>query len=258
MIQVEGLVKSFGHTAVLQRIDLQVGTGEIVTIVGPNGAGKTTLLRILATLLKPTAGRVSINGLPLTPNDSQVRRLIGFVSHKPLIYDNLTVEENLRFYGRLYDVHPLQERVDMLLERVALEGRRHSLAGTLSRGMQQRLSVARSIIHDPALLLLDEPHTGLDQHATITLQELLRSSTQSRTVVMTTHNLEQGLQLCDRLVVLAQGRITFEAARASLTLDELQQAYWQHTAGQGTQGTIATPPSRPADTAPRTMGPEAG
>jgi len=245
MIRIEGLVKSFGYTAVLQGIDLQVRDGEIVTVVGPNGAGKTTLLRILATLLKPTAGRVSINGLPLTSSDSEVRRHIGFVSHHPLIYGNLTVEENLRFYGQLYDVCPLQDRVDMLLELVALDGRRHSLAGTLSRGMQQRLSVARSIIHDPAVLLLDEPHTGLDQHATIMLQELLRSSTQSRTVVMTTHNLEQGLQLCDRLVVLAHGRLVFETEKASLTVAELQQAYWQHTAGEGGQGAIAQESARP-------------
>jgi heme exporter protein A len=244
MIQIEGLTKSFGYTTVLQGIDLQVRDGEIVTIVGPNGAGKTTLLRILATLLKPTSGRVSINGFSLSSGD-QVRRHIGFVSDHPLIYDNLTVEENLRFYGQLYDVYPLQDRVDTLLELVALDRRRHSLAGTLSRGMQQRLSVARSIIHDPAVLLLDEPHTGLDQQAIIMLQELLRSSTQSRTVVMTTHNLEQGLQLCDRLVVLAQGRIVFETERAGVTLADLQRAYWQYTAVQGSQGPIAAGQGRP-------------
>ena len=157
MIHVESLVKSFGHTCALRSIDLEVAEGEFLTVVGPNGAGKTTLLRILATLLNPTSGRVRINGLDLSPGDSEVRRQIGFVSHQPLIYGNLTVEENLRFYARIYDVQPLDQRVDMLLDLVGLDGRRHSLARTLSRGMQQRLSVARGIIHEPRILLFDEP-----------------------------------------------------------------------------------------------------
>jgi heme exporter protein A len=237
MIHIEGLVKSFGHTYALRGVDLEVAEGEFLTIVGPNGAGKTTLLRILATLLKPTSGLVRINGLALSPGDTEVRRQMGFVSHQPLIYSDLTVEENLRFYGRIYDVHPLEERVDALLDLVGLDGRRHSLAGTLSRGMKQRLSVARSIIHQPSVMLLDEPYTGLDQQATRMLRGLLGAvSPASHTVIMTTHNLEHGLELCDRLVMLSRGRIVYEAQKGSLTLAELQEAYWRYAEGESGQG----------------------
>jgi len=237
MIHVESLVKSFGHTCALRSIDLEVAEGEFLTVVGPNGAGKTTLLRILATLLNPTSGRVCINGLDLSPGDAEVRRQIGFVSHQPLIYGNLTVEENLRFYARIYDVQPLDQRVDMLLDLVGLDGRRHSLARTLSRGMQQRLSVARGIIHEPRILLFDEPYTGLDQQATRMLHGLLQTvGFKSHTVVMTTHNLEQGLALCDRLVMLSRGSIVYESDKASLTLSELQEAYRQHAEDESGQG----------------------
>ena len=237
MIHVESLVKSFGHTYALRSIDLEVAEGEFLTVVGPNGAGKTTLLRILATLLNPTSGRVRINGFDLSPGDAEVRRQIGFVSHQPLIYGNLTVEENLRFYARIYDVHPPDQRVDMLLDLVGLDGRRHCLARTLSRGMQQRLSVARGIIHEPRILLFDEPYTGLDQQATRMLHGLLQSvGYKSLTVVMTTHNLEQGLALCDRLIMLSRGSIVYESDKASLTLSGLQEAYWQHAEDESRQG----------------------
>jgi len=237
MIHIEGLVKSFGHTYALRGVDLEVARGEFLTIVGPNGAGKTTLLRILATLLKPTSGLVRVNGLALAPGDTEIRRQIGFVSHHPLIYSNLTVEENLYFYGRLYDVHPLKERVDVLLDLVGLDGRRHSLAGTLSRGMQQRLSLARGIIHQPSIMLLDEPYTGLDQQATRMLRGLLQAvNSKSHTVVMTTHNLEHALELCDRLAILSRGQVVYQAEKGSLTVAELQEAYWRYTEGGNGQG----------------------
>lgn len=233
MIKIRGLVKSFGHTYALQGVDLEVAEGEFLTVVGPNGAGKTTLLRILATLLKPTKGLVRIDGLDLGSGGTEIRQRIGFVSHRPLLYGNLTVEENLRFYSRLYDVHPLEGRVEMLLNLVGLEGRRHDPARTLSQGMQHRLSIARAIIHDPSLLLLDEPYTGLDQQATEMLRQLLQEiSTGSHTVVMTTHNLERGVELCDRLAILAGGRIVHQAEKASLTLTNLRQAYWRHVEEQ--------------------------
>ena len=237
MIRVQALVKSFGHTYALRGIDLEVAEGEFLTILGPNGAGKTTLLRILATLLKPTSGLVHLNGFEVASGDAAIRRQIGFVSHQPLLYDNLTVEENLRFYGRIYDVDPLDNRVDTLLDLVGLDSRRHSLAATLSRGMRQRLSVARSVIHEPAIMLLDEPYTGLDQQAARMLPDLLRSvSPRARTVVMTTHNLEQGLELCDRLVILSRGRVAYQEKRAALTVPQLREAYWDHTQGKSGHG----------------------
>ena len=232
MIEIQGLTKSFGHIYALRGVDLQVAEGEFLTIVGPNGAGKTTFLRILATLLKPTRGFVRINGLDLAPADVEVRRQIGFVSHQPLIYSNLTVAENLRFYGRIYDVPELEQRVETLLSLVGLDGRTHSLARTLSRGMQQRLSVARSIIHEPSIMLLDEPYTGLDQQAARMLRRLLQTvSNKSHTVLMTTHNLEHALEPADRLVILSGGQIVFQAEAPTLSLAELREAYWQHTEG---------------------------
>jgi heme exporter protein A len=232
MIQIQALHKSFGPLSALRGIDLQVPDGQFLTIFGPNGAGKTTLLRILATLLRPTRGDVYLNGHPLTADDPEMRRQIGYLSDRPLIYPHLTAEENLYFFGRLYDVSPVHERVDSLLQAVGLQARRHSTAGTLSRGLQQRLSLARSLLHQPAILLLDEPFTGLDPQATAMLEDMLLSlRPRSQTVIMTIHNLEQGWALCDRLVILARGSVAFQAERTSLGLSDLREAYQQHTQG---------------------------
>jgi len=236
MIQIQDLVKSFGHSYALQGVDLEVSRGQFLTVVGPNGAGKTTLLRILATLLRPTSGLVHIDGLDLPSRSAEIRRRIGFVSHQSLTYGKLTVEENLTFYGRIYDIPAVEERVDTLLDLVGLQARRHDPARTLSRGMQQRLSIARAIIHQPSLMLLDEPYTGLDQQAADMLRQLLQTiAAESRTVVMTTHNLQRALEFCDTVAILAKGRIVYQAEVASLTLDDLRQAYW-HYVGNGSTG----------------------
>ena len=237
MIQVEGLVKSYGHTYALRNVNLEVRQGQFLTVVGPNGAGKTTLLRILATLLKPTGGLVRINGLDLASRSAEIRRHIGFVSHQSLTYPKLTIEENLTFYGKLYDVPAVEERVETLLHLVGLKARRHDPARTLSRGMQQRLSIARAIIHQPSLLLLDEPYTGLDQQAAEMLRQLLQTiTTEARTVVMTTHDLQRALDLCDKVAILAKGQIAYQTEDPSLTLEGLRQAYWHHTGGASARG----------------------
>ena len=233
MIQIQGLVKSFGHTYALHEINLNVAQGQFLAIVGPNGAGKTTLLRILATLLRPTSGHVNIDGLDLVSHSGEIRRRIGFVSHQSLTYGRLTVEENLRFYGRLYDVAELEERVDSLLHVVGLDARRQDPARTLSRGMQQRLSIARAIVHQPSLLLLDEPYTGLDQQAAEMFRRLLQTvNAESRTVVMTTHNLQRALELCDTVAILSSGRIVHETESEPLSADRLREIYWAY-AGNG-------------------------
>ena len=241
MIQIRGLVKSFGHTFALNEIDLDVAQGQFLAIVGPNGAGKTTLLRILTTLLRPTSGSVNIDGLDLASRGGDIRRRIGFVSHQSLTYGTLTVEENLRFYGRLYDVDGPEERVNSLLHLVGLETRRHDAARTLSRGMQQRLSIARAIVHQPSLLLLDEPYTGLDQQAAEMLRTLLQTiNAESRTVLMTTHNLERALELCDTVAILSSGRIVHETASEPLSTDRLREIYRTHV-GEGMKGEAAHP-----------------
>jgi len=226
MIEVRGLVKSFGSKVALDGLDLDVAEGEFLTLVGPNGAGKTTLIRILATLTRPTRGSVRVAGCDLVKQGNEVRRRIGLASHQTLLYGDLSAEENLRFYGRMYDVPDLEENTTALLQRVDLDHRRHDLVRTFSRGMQQRLSLARALLHDPAILLLDEPYTGLDQRAADVLREvLLALGGRSRTVLMTTHNLERGLELCDRAAILVNGRIAYQETRDSLDVANFQETY---------------------------------
>jgi heme exporter protein A len=233
MIEVRGLVKSFGSKVALEGVDLDVAEGEFLTLVGPNGAGKTTLIRVLATLTRPTTGSVRVAGYDLSNQGSEARRRIGLASHQTLLYGDLSAEENLRFYGRMYEVPDLEERITSLLQRVGLEHRRHDLVRTFSRGMQQRLSLARALLHDPAILLLDEPYTGLDQQATEVLREVLVSLVgRSRTVLMTTHNLERGLELCDRAAILANGRIVHQASKGDLDVASFREAYRRYGAGR--------------------------
>lgn len=232
MIEVRGLVKSFGHKAVLKGIDLQVADGQFLTLVGPNGAGKTTLIRILATLSKATRGTVLMDGFDLAEESVEVRRRMGLVSHQTLLYGDLTSDENLRFYGRMYDVPDLEDRIGVVLQQVGLAGRRHDPVRTFSRGMQQRLAIARAILHQPSVLLLDEPDTGLDQHAAEMLHELLATvGTKGRTVLMTTHNLEWGLSMGDRVAILAGGRIAYEADKGTLDAEGFREVYYRSVRG---------------------------
>jgi len=229
-IEVKSLVKSFGATTALRGVSLSVPDGQFVTLVGPNGAGKTTLLRILATLSRPTSGAVKIGGHELPKGAEKARRSIGLVSHQTLLYGDLSAEENLRFYGRMYDVADLDARITQVLEMVGLAHRRRDPVRTFSRGMQQRLAIARAVLHRPSLMLLDEPYTGLDQDAAARLEAVMSSvGTEGRTVVMTTHDLERGLAVADRVVILAKGRVVFEAPRTELDASAFRDAYRQYT-----------------------------
>jgi len=229
-IEVHGLSKRFGHQAALQGVNLEVARGEFLALFGPNGAGKTTLLRIIASLTQPTAGSVRVLGHDLGQGATAVRRQIGLISHHPLLYGDLTPDENLRFFARMYDLADAEARIAAVLEQMGLTGRRRDPVRTLSRGMVQRLSIARALLHDPAILLLDEPYTGLDLQAAdrlrTTLQEL---ATSERTILLTTHHLEQGVELCDRAAILHRGQIAWQGERAGLDLDRLRDLYRQVT-----------------------------
>ena len=219
MIEVRGLTKNFGPQAALRGIDLDVKRGEFLTVVGANGAGKTTLMRILATLIRPTEGRVVVGGYDLAQQPAAARRLIGFVSHQPLLYDDLTAEENLRFYARLYGVPEAKAQISVTLSWVGLTARRGDLVRTFSRGMKQRLAIVRALLHDPPLLLLDEPYTGLDQEAAMMLRKVLAVlRCQGRTAVITTHNLEQGAALADPVAMLVEGRIVVTPSGPETTI----------------------------------------
>ncbi len=228
MILVRKLFKRFGLKAVLRGLDFKVEAGEFVAILGPNGAGKTTFLRILATLSKPTLGEVSIAGFPLPTHAAAVRRRLGVVTHLPLLYGELSAEENLRFYGRLYALPDLGRRIEEVLRLVGLFERRHDLVRTFSRGMQQRLAIGRAVLHDPEVILFDEPHTGLDQEACVMLDNVLREvAARGRTVVMTSHDLMRVSELASRFDVLSNGFIVASASRAELDPDQLL-AFYRH------------------------------
>ncbi len=232
MIQVQGLVKRFGYTVVLRGVSLHIPEGQTVVLLGPNGAGKTTFLRILATLLKPSAGRVRVGGFDLAKESHRVRHLLGYVSHQPLLYPDLSARENLRFFARLYGLFHPENRIDELLERVGLLRRADDLVRTFSRGMVQRLTIARALLHDPPILLLDEPDTGLDPHAAAMLAALLRDVAGSgRTILLTTHNLARGVDFADRVIVLAGGKIVADESASHLTSSSLSELYTSAVAG---------------------------
>jgi len=241
IIEVSRLVKRFGPKVVLRQLDFTVSTGEFVALLGPNGAGKTTFLRILSSLSRPTFGQVSVAGFTLPHQAAHVRRRLGVVSHLPLLYGDLTAEENLLFYGRMYAVDQLAVRMDEVLDQVGLGSRRRDLVRTFSRGMQQRLAIGRAILHDPEVLLLDEPHTGLDQDACDMLDTALRQvAVRGRTVIMTSHDLARAEDLASRFDVLSRGIIQASVKRQDIPRDGLL-AYYRQTLEQ-TQSAQTQPP----------------
>jgi len=226
MIEVKKLVKRFGLKTVLRGLDFTVQPGEFVALLGPNGAGKTTFLRILSSLSRPSMGEVSVAGYRLPGQAAAVRARLGVVSHLPLLYGDLTAEENLRFYGRMYNLPELEARITAVLEMVGLEKRRRDLVRTFSRGMQQRLAIGRAVLHDPDVILFDEPYTGLDQDASAMLDEVLRSvAAQGRTVVMTSHDLARAEDLATRFDILSRGAIAASVGRGELQQSNLLAFY---------------------------------
>ncbi len=226
MIDVRGLVKTFGLKSVLRGLEFHVDRGEFVALVGPNGAGKTTFLRILASLSRPSMGEVRVAEHRLPAQAAAVRYRLGVLSHQPLLYGDLTAEENLFFYSRMYGVADLEHRVGAVLEMVGLQARRRDLVRQFSRGMQQRLAIGRAILHDPDVLLFDEPHTGLDQEAAAMLDKLLRDvAARGRTVVMTSHNLDRAADLAERIDILSRGVIAASVKRAEIDPLDLPKLY---------------------------------
>jgi len=228
MITVRKLVKRFGLKTVLRGMDFSVEPGEFVALLGPNGAGKTTFLRILSSLSRPTIGLVSIAGYSLPNQAAAVRRRLGVVSHLPLLYGDLTAEENLRFYARMYNVALAEKRISDVLEMVGLAPRRRDLVRTFSRGMQQRLAIGRAVLHDPEVMLFDEPHTGLDQDACLMLDTVLSEvAARGRTVVMTSHDLARVADLASRFDVLSRGVIAASVQRSQIEPNDLLAFYRQ-------------------------------
>jgi len=222
LIAVDKLDKTFGARWALRGVTFNIHQGEIVALVGPNGAGKTTLLRIIGTLARGNAGTIHIGKIPLAQHANSARAAIGFVGHQTFMYDDLTAWENLNFYARLYDLPNVKKRIHHVAARVGIEHRLNDVTRTLSRGLQQRLTIARMLLHEPAILLLDEPYTGLDQVAADLLDQIMAEAKQEgRAVLFSTHDLERGLAICDRAIIMKAGRV----------IHDLQRSAWGNLAG---------------------------
>lgn len=217
LIRVEELEKRYGSKRVLRGLSLSVAPGEVVALLGANGAGKTTLMRLVAGLEQPSRGEIWLGQVPLSRASHEIRRYVGMVSHAPLLYDNLSGWENLQFFARMYDLVEPAQRIETVLRAVNLWSRRHDIVRTYSRGMTQRLAIGRAVLHDPPVLLLDEPDTGLDQASAQSLADLVTLVRRSRrAVLLTTHHLERAVDWADRLAFLADGEIVEEISTAKV------------------------------------------
>ncbi len=221
-----GVGKSFGRNAVLQDMHLDVAWGQVLAVLGPNGSGKSTLLKILATLTQADSGQVHVAGLDIESRGAQVRRLIGVVTHDPMHYAAMTVAENLRLHARLFGLDDQQYRVTEVSEIMGIAPILTERAGSLSHGQQRRLSIARALLHDPPVLLLDEPESGLDQEALSRVDGLIQDAGQrGKTVLLTTHNLEWGLQLANRAVLLGRGSVVYDSGSGGVDAAAVDEAY---------------------------------
>jgi len=243
-VTVTGLTKIFGQRKALDRVGFELPEGAFLSIFGPNGAGKTTLLRILSTLARPTSGSAQVLGFDLKEKPGDLRAHIGFISHKPLLYLDLSAEENLLLAARLYGVEAPQRRVHELLATVELTARSHDIVRTFSRGMTQRLSIARALVHDPRMVFLDEPYSGLDPHAVHIFDELLdkirvplqqdeRESSLPRTFCMVSHDLDKGLALASHVLILERGKVVLFAQKDDVDPEDFIRLY-HRSVGMGT------------------------
>lgn len=213
-LRAEGLVCTYGPTRALDGVDATVGIGEVLVVLGPNGAGKSTLLRALSGERAPEEGGVFFDGAPVSGTDATWRQRIGLVSHRTGLYRHLTVRENLTFFGKLHGVSSLDAAIVRSLEALGAMGLAEKLASKLSRGQGQRVALARALLHEPNVLFLDEPFTGLDHQGGKALQELLVGGLRAeRAVVLVTHDLERGLACADRVLVLGNGQVVWAGVR---------------------------------------------
>ncbi|CAH2715232.1 ABC transporter ATP-binding protein NatA [Neobacillus rhizosphaerae] len=208
MIEIKKLTKQADNKLILRGVDLSIKKGETVAILGPNGAGKSTLLKVLATLIKPTSGLIKINGLDLKKDHIEIKKLLGYLPHSSLLYDHYSPLENLVFFGNIYGVNNVEQKASKLVKEVGLSFFLNEPVKNFSRGMIQRIAIARAIIHDPEILLLDEPHTGLDQGAISILNNVILSMKEKgATTLMVTHDFKQAAEICDRIIIVKNGRI---------------------------------------------------
>jgi len=231
-LEVRDLTRAFGVRKALDGVSLDLPERAFLSIFGPNGAGKTTLVKVLTTLLTPTSGSAKVLGLDVVADAVEMRKRIGLISHNPLLYPDLTAEENLLFFSEMYGIESPNVRVAELLEAVELDHRKLDLTRTFSRGMLQRLSIARALLHRPEVLFLDEPYSGLDPHAMDILDGLIAQIRGQHTFVMISHDLDKGLELCSHALILARGRVVLFEPREALDDRSFRDTY-RATVGMG-------------------------
>ena len=202
MIETSNLTKKFGDNTAVDRLTLSIPEGEVFGFLGPNGAGKTTTVRMLTSLIAPTAGSATVLGQRLGEGDTEIRRNVGILTETPGMYERLSAHKNLSIYARLYEVKDIQGQVEKYLRMLGLWERRHDAAGTFSKGMRQKLAIARALLHEPRILFMDEPTAGLDPEASRLVRDFIGEvKEQGRTIFLTTHNLDEADRLCDRIAV---------------------------------------------------------
>ncbi|PKQ37996.1 MAG: ABC transporter ATP-binding protein [Actinobacteria bacterium HGW-Actinobacteria-1] len=231
-VQVRGLTRAFGVRKALNDVSFELPKGAFLSIFGPNGAGKTTLVKVLTTLLNPSKGTASVLGCDVVSEAVELRHRIGLISHNPLLYPDLTAEENLLFFAEMYGLDDPKTRVRELLSDVELDHRRLDVVSTFSRGMLQRLSIARALLHKPDVLFLDEPYSGLDPHAVDILDGLIAQIRGDHTFVMISHDLDKGLELCSHALILANGKVVLFENREDIDVEQFRQTY-RATVGTG-------------------------
>jgi heme exporter protein A len=231
-LEVRDLTRAFGVRKALDGVSFDLPRRAFLSVFGPNGAGKTTLIKVLTTLLNPTSGTARVLGLDVVDDAVEMRQRIGLISHNPLLYPDLTAEENLLFFAEMYGIDRPAERVSELLEAVELDHRRLDLTRTFSRGMLQRLSIARALLHRPEVLFLDEPYSGLDPHAMDILDGLIAQVRNDHTFVMISHDLDKGLELCSHALILAKGKVVLFEPREAIDEGAFRATY-RSTVGMG-------------------------
>lgn len=226
-LRVSGIEKRFGARRVLKSVDFELPQGASLVIFGPNGAGKTTLLRILSTLDRPSKGSCEALGLSYKEQVDKVRGCIGFITHNPMLYLDLTARENLVLFARLYGVDDPDKSADEMLSLVELKHRANDKVRGFSRGMTQRIAIARAFINDPRIVFLDEPYSGLDPHAAGIVDRMLAESRQRRTLVTVSHSLESGFAQASHVLLLAKGRQVMFSEQSRLDYDEFKNVYYE-------------------------------
>lgn len=229
LISLKQAVKTYGYLQALKKVDLDIFQGKFVTIFGPNGAGKSTLLKVLSMQSRLSSGEFLYKGISYKKLSDDFRKHFGIISHQLFLYGNLSALENLKFYGSLYGIKNPEKKGEELLKQLNIYKQKDDLVRTFSRGMLQRVSIARALIHNPDIIFLDEPYTGLDSFAAEKLSDILKEQlTNNKTIIMVTHNIETGLSLADTVVIMNKGRIVYNQQKSSLDTISFQDIYLQH------------------------------